>query len=262
MSRSLLLAVLATSGCGFAGAPGAPGDDAMDDVVAPSDDEPAPISAFCDDPRLRLCLEFDDTPTNGVLVDGTTYAQNVTAEAVDTLPRNGGAALAVTEASLVTVTVNPSLELRTAFTVELSANLAGLTLDPESPGGPPFEEGTLISAEGQFGLVIKPNLEVECSVGDKKVKAAAGTATFRTWHHYVCTWDGTELKLYVDRHAPRRATPTNIEFDGDPGDMLIGTEGFDDDSGLPEDPFIGAIDDLRVFDQPLTEAEICPGGCL
>ncbi len=264
MRRPLLLAaLLATWGCGFAGAPGTPDDDGMDAVIdMPDDEEPLPRSAFCDDPRLRLCLEFDDMPTNGILLDGTAYGQAVTAEAVSSYPRNGGAALEMSEDSLVTVTGNATLELREAFTVELSANLAGLTLDTEGLGGATFEDGTLIAAEGQFDLVIRPNLEVECAVGDKKVKAPAGTATLGVWHHYACTWDGTELKLYVDRHAPRRAAPTGIEFDGSPGNILIGTEGFDHDDGAPEDAFIGAIDDLRVFDQTLTEAEICPGGCL
>lgn len=264
MRRSFLLAaLLATWGCGFEGASGTSGDDAMDGIIdMPDDDEPAPRSTFCDDPRLRLCLEFDDMPTNGVLLDGTSYEQAVTAEAVGSYPRNGGAALEINEDSLVTVTGNETLDLRAAFTVELWANLAGLTLDTEGPGGPTFEDGTLIAADGQFDLVIKPNLEVECAVGDKKVKAGAGTATLGVWHHYACTWNGTELKLFVDRHLPRRAVHTEPELDGSPGDILIGAEGFDDDSGAPEDAFIGAIDDLRVFDQPLTETEICPGGCL
>lgn len=262
MRRTLLLAaLLATWGCGFAGAPGTPGDEEMDAVIdMPDDPEPMPITAFCADQRLRLCLEFNDMPTNGVILDGTTYEQDVSAEAVGSFPHNGGAALAVDADSLVEVTGNTTLELRQAFTVELSANLGGLILDTDGPGGPKFEDGTLIAAEGQFSLVIKPNFDVVCSIGDKEVKAGAGTARIGEWHHYVCTWNGTDLKLYVDRHAPKRASPTDIEFDQDPGNILIGTEGFDD--GEVEDAFIGVIDDLRVFNETLTEAEICPGGCL
>lgn len=75
-----------------------------------------------------------------------------------------------------------------------------------------------------------------------------------TWYHVVATVDyaGDRVRLYVDGvEVDDRAHP------GDPmGRALIFRVGIWFDGGAPTAPFQGRIDELRIYDRPLTDSEV------
>jgi hypothetical protein len=260
MRRPLALAaLLATWGCGFAGAPGLPEEedpDGLPDDGAADGSTPAVITDYCQDARIVLCLEFDEVLTDWIIQDGTVLEQTVIAEEFGGFIRDGGGVIAVDEDSLVEVAGNETLDVRGGFTVELWANL-GLPAF-SGPGGND-NSSTLIAAEGQFELSIMADGNVKCEVGNKDVKAVPGTVHIGTWHHYACTWDGMEIALYIDGVESKRDEHLDLSFgQSEPGNILIGAEL---DEGERDDEFTGAIDNLRLFMEALPPQEICSAGC-
>ena len=77
-----------------------------------------------------------------------------------------------------------------------------------------------------------------------------------TWHHVAYTYDGIEVKVYVDGvlDFTRPETRINTGVAGD-RQITIGSEGASDGS-LTFRPYSGAMDDLKIFNRALTAGEI------
>ncbi|MCF7567638.1 LamG domain-containing protein [Sabulilitoribacter arenilitoris] len=76
------------------------------------------------------------------------------------------------------------------------------------------------------------------------------------WHHIAYTYDGADIKVYIDAvlDFTRPETRINTAVAGD-RQITIGSEGASDGS-LTFRRFKGAIDDLRVYNRALTAVEI------
>ncbi len=70
------------------------------------------------------------------------------------------------------------------------------------------------------------------------------------WHHVAIRWDGTTKQAFLDGVEVARSTAA-IEFDG--ATVRIGG---DLDGGSPVAPLPGDLDDLRIYDRALGDAEI------
>jgi hypothetical protein len=93
---------------------------------------------------------------------------------------------------------------------------------------------------------------------------AAYTIPIEQWLHVAATYDGNKMKLYIDGTAlpvvmyrytagtfePVDSASIKIGSNGEP--LLIGASNGD---GIGN--FDGLIDDMRLFDRPLTPEEIC-----
>lgn len=75
------------------------------------------------------------------------------------------------------------------------------------------------------------------------------TWTDDTWYHYAFTWDSNGARIYVDG-KPEGSNTTPIMGDGTAIDLSIGT------GGLTSQPFKGVIDDVRIYEDVLTDQEI------
>ena len=72
------------------------------------------------------------------------------------------------------------------------------------------------------------------------------------WHHIAATYDGNEIKLYIDGGTPKATTLHAGSIQLSPGDPLcIGA-----DSRTPTQLYSGAMDDVRIYDRALPQAEI------
>ena len=96
------------------------------------------------------------------------------------------------------------------------------------------------------------------------IKTSSGTASAATqapaateWHHYAFTYDGSNLKLYVDgvlrkttAHSGTLSSSTNI--------VTIGTKWSNNiyPTGIASIHFNGKLDDARFYDRALSEEEI------
>lgn len=78
-----------------------------------------------------------------------------------------------------------------------------------------------------------------------------GTLTPGTWHHAGLTWDGSAMTIYLDGVDIGNPTPGSAAEQS--ADVLIGAEG---SIGSPLSELDGEMDDLRVYSDDLTAAEM------
>ena len=71
------------------------------------------------------------------------------------------------------------------------------------------------------------------------------------WAHVTATWDQLEMRLYIngvlDASAPNPISPVQST-----GNVIL----FGNIPGDPSDGFVGAVDDLQIYDRALTPTEV------
>src|SRR5580704_1080094 len=80
---------------------------------------------------------------------------------------------------------------------------------------------------------------------------ATQAITDNDWHYIACTWNGTTKNLWLDGVSTALDAPAGIDFDDDP--IYIGA---DVDNGAPVTNLDGLVDEVRVYNRVLSEAEI------
>ncbi|MFB3041331.1 MAG: LamG domain-containing protein, partial [Candidatus Poribacteria bacterium] len=102
-----------------------------------------------------------------------------------------------------------------------------------------FDFGDTNSVE----LLVKPNNTfVESKTTDWKVGE---------WYHFAGTFDGKVMRVYVNGQLEGE-TDNNVPIA--PSDLELWIGG--DDFGRPTDHFPGIIDEVRIYEKTLSEAEI------
>ena len=82
---------------------------------------------------------------------------------------------------------------------------------------------------------------------------AANLSDTRCWHHVTIVRAGTEHRLYLDGElVDERRTTVRINLDNNLGALVVGESGC---TGS-ENNFVGHLDQLRIYDRPLTDAEV------
>jgi Concanavalin A-like lectin/glucanases superfamily/Cadherin-like beta sandwich domain len=104
-----------------------------------------------------------------------------------------------------------------------------------------------------FAMGTSYGTEVFMAVSTPETEAASGIATLNTWTHLAGTYDGTDIRLYVNgtlRSTTRHpASPTRQQ--SWPGTSTIGLS-----NDVLNIYWAGALDDLRVYNRVLSAAEI------
>lgn len=249
--KPLLCAAL-LAGCGFsATVPGAgPGDD--DDPLAPDAGDatgpqpPTVVPPSCTDPAMRLCIDFEELAPVHDEASGSLGAQNLTAatRAIEQAAR-------FATSSWVHVQERAGLDISPNITLELWVK----------PRARP-DEGAMVLLENalQYGIEYEADGELQCALAGARIDSAAISAN--AWHHVACTYDGAELRIYVDGHlAGCQARVATIERNA-----ILGTVIGARLAGLLSyrDHFDGELDDVHVFARTFSAREICglasPGG--
>jgi len=102
--------------------------------------------------------------------------------------------------------------------------------------------GLAFSATGDVVFSLSPNLEA--------TQARSHGYPTNEWFHVAGVYDGDSMMLYVDGElAALEVVTGTLHTDSDP--LLIGTR-----LSLPSSTFLGAIDEVRIYDRALTEGEI------
>ena len=76
--------------------------------------------------------------------------------------------------------------------------------------------------------------------------------TTAAWHHIAVRWDGTFKTIWFDG-VNETGQPASITFDGSP--IVLG---YDIDNSAPVAPLAGILDDVRIYNRALSDAEIVP----
>jgi hypothetical protein len=71
------------------------------------------------------------------------------------------------------------------------------------------------------------------------------------WHHLAYTWDGTTHRLYVN--GAQAATATTAP---QAAAVTAAYMGLYDPAVMGPERYRGALDDVRIYDRPLTPAEV------
>ena len=107
-----------------------------------------------------------------------------------------------------------------------------------------------------YRLGVDPNSKFRCDI--IKARPPQGTVVSTTavedgdWHHVACTYDGATIKVYVDGRFEAEASYTDGIGLNDEA-LLIG---WDDDKYQNTRHFNGLIDEVAIFNRPLSAAEI------
>ena len=205
------------------------------DAAPPPKDAGADTSAatqaalLCGASDLALCFAFE-----GAVEDHSPSALKPTVSGVSFAPGVTGQAALFNAASFVRFAASPSLELTTA-TIEAWVKLA------PNPTG----DGVIFDDDNRASLTILANGTVLCKPNGAAINAKV---VVDQWTHVACVFDGANAHLYVSGFAVGSgpgvigSSPTSTAAVG--GNAPSG------------EPFVGAIDSLRVFRVARTPAQI------
>lgn len=244
---------LIMAGCTFSAPEGVAGDD-VDDGGDPVDIPPAPqpvarhCSADQSDLDLALCIDFEDPSLAQRALDGSKNPADVTAVNVGSSMRipSTEKAAELSPASTLDVPASPKLDLQ-KFTIEMWIRP---NLDPFTPQG-------LFDNPGQYRMLYETKREVRCGL-------AAGSASIDSrdslplgrWSHVACRYDGKELRVYLNGHLSEcgslsrgATTPSGGEAIG----SLLQVSG----TRTHSSPFLGGVDNVRVYGRARTDADLC-----
>jgi hypothetical protein len=192
----------------------------------------APATGFCDEPALALCYEFE-----GNALDGTAAHNDATVTSVGYASGISGQSISLDASSVVEP---PAGAVAVAeLTIELWIYPTAL---PQVGG-----RMGLLDNDGRYGLFLYQDGEVRCT-GAGGYSSGWGI-TDNVWTHIACTIGGVEARLYVDGVLAQTSVAGTL--DSTPSVVRIGSNS---PSG---DPFLGQLDQLRLFSVVRTDAEIC-----
>ena len=117
-------------------------------------------------------------------------------------------------------------------------------------------DGTSIGSSTFFGGIVTGTNELVATIGAGSgpgwVAGRTGViASSGTWYHVVCSWDGTTGRTYVDGIEEKSYILLAANFVNKPATTRFGASG--DATGYLLN---GSIDDVRIYNQALTSAEI------
>ena len=245
-------------------------------VDAPKQPPPAnvyvPPNLCAADPTLPFCLTFDQA-TYGSNLSNEGSASDLRVALHDVTRTGGGSAGgAALLGSDSTMILPPTTELPTNLTMAMWLRI---DKDPDSPVSDPtagsgdgsgsgafFRDGLLDGASSASGTslflyLINGDPELRCVLTSATLFSPPLAFTPGTWHYAACSCDPSTqvLSLYFDGSLASTLTPCGSGELDDNG-VTIGQDsnGF----GQPtDDPFVGAIDGLRLWNVSRTADQIC-----
>lgn len=242
----------ATSNPGASADARASGSDGGDTPDATAD-APAADLAPCDPTRgdLVACFTFDGGDPDDSIGDvgaSTVLGTPATVAGVD------GDAIAFDGDDNLVVGPDADLDV-TEWTFDAWVNAT-------APGS---GRAAILDIDGNFGSFIHPGGEFRCGVGSTGEVTSDDTGSALSdgvWHHVACRLTpGRGFEAFIDGDVVACSTTANaVATNAEP--LMIGANSPDNSSRLD-----GAIDNLRIWDQTLSDAALCaaagkqPGTC-
>jgi hypothetical protein len=234
---------LAMSACAFEPiAPGEAEEPAGDDPPGPI---ASPPSICASQPAPVMCFDFEPP---AMVTDRVTPSVPTMARDVAASPRLDGQALTLTDKSDIRVQ-------------DQKLDVSRLTLDvwvylDQKPSGRDDNLAAAFDATLQYALAFTDQLRVRCSLGFQNYLSET-SLRLKTWHHVACRYDGARLRIYIDGDVVGCAAPQEGISRSPTYGATIGSRY----SFRAGDPLMnrleGSIDNLRLFDVPLTDDALC-----
>jgi concanavalin A-like lectin/glucanase superfamily protein/heme peroxidase len=205
----------------------------------------APIDPASDTIGVVASYGFDES--GGQVADDSGWGNTGTTRDTVPVPGKFGNALSFNgSSSWVAVPGSGSLDLTWGATLEAWAKPTAMgtrwmtVVFKEQPGGMIY---SLYAAEGT-GHPLG-----QIAVGGERNVRGPGSLPLNTWSHLATTFDGTTQTLYVNGE-PVATNAQNGPVDLSEGTLRIGG------NSIWGEWFKGAIDEVRVYNRPLSEEEI------
>jgi hypothetical protein len=203
------------------------------------------------DPALVLWYGIEDDPADGQLVDsagGDHAAACVTGIACGTAaPGRVGQGLRLEGSQFYRLPFEAALDTP-LFTVALFANVA-------MTGNHVLFTKRYDVIHNSWAVVVDMEnnavFETAHAGPDGAYDQAALILPLDMWFHVAVSWDGTTKRMYVNGARILEVTVPGVAFDA--GEILIGC---DQDDNTLKRYTAGVIDELRLYDRVLSDAEI------
>lgn len=225
-------------------------DAAADGAAADLCTGGCPVAAYdFDEATGDAILDRSGNGNHGTLVTATRIAGQV------------GRALSFEKASAGTAPVlvpgSPSLDVKGTHIslalwlwVELPTDLK----DDQVILAKPWAENAMPLPWYQYGMEFDVNgaHTVEFFMGDAVSDAAVTapvTVPFSRWFHLAFTYDGANIRAYLDG-SPAGVTPAVLQLTARGTGLRLGCD------ALAAQPFLGKMDELRIYDRTLSAPEI------
>lgn len=212
----------------------------------PGTSTPTP-STRCQSAGMALCVDFEDMPqpTDGITPKAVITATNVLPQ----LRSPAETAAELSSTSLLRIADISKLDIPTNLTIEM------WTMPTEVPSDSGDGKVGLFETHLQYAMSFEADRDIECSINVDERLDSAVQLSINAWHHVACTYDGAELRVYVDgRLRGCRETSATISNQGTFGAAI----GANMDIGPTyKNPFVGQLDNVHLYSSTLTAAEIC-----
>lgn len=190
----------------------------------------APVSHTCEAADLALCLAFENDVKDGSPNGLAAAAANVTY-----VPGKDGLAASLGATSSIRYPANAAFETSAATIEAWVRRSASATAD-----------GVVFDADSRYSLTITSALDVLCKTSGGAV--AGGKITPEKWAHVACVVGGGVVRVYLDGVEQGNAAGSVA-----PAPTATEAAGGNAPSG---EPFVGAMDSLRVFRVARAAADI------
>lgn len=244
-------------------------DDAPDASEPGTSEEPSSV-APCKTPDptgLVVCLEFEDSPTDGTVDDSSPARRAVTSSGLSQVARDGSAtsmAADVGPSSATYVAQDPALDLAQAYTI-------AAWVKPDTALAANAVRG-IVDHEGQYAMIASATPSGMINNRCQHTGVAKYEYTTRLpvgiWSFMACTWDGTQLCAWrwasATDHEHWCHTPTLKPAVAGMRGLAVGHLSTE---GAPHHQFDGALDSVQVYARGMSETQLCalagqPAGCM
>jgi hypothetical protein len=208
--------------------------DAGSDAAVPADEPDAATPLCSDDPALVACY-----PLDGDALDHGPHHNDLHATSIGWDPEGG---------VLLSADSKLFCPNRSELSHAVRTLLAWVRVDALPLGG----RSGIIDRDREYGLFVHAEGELRCAIAISAAGWVSAPAALEEghWHHIACVAQADALELYVDGtltasaqgsgSAPSNGTPLHIGADSPNG----------------ADPFIGAIDDVQIWDTAWTADQL------
>jgi hypothetical protein len=204
-----------------------------------------------------LHFDFDHSESGGVITDQTGHNNNGRAFGAKwtSTGKQGGAYEFTSSNSYIQVTNTPSLNVTQAtfavwFKTSRSDSTGRYIFDKLLDGGYALSiAGESKDKDGKNNGKLCAGVNGHCCLSD-------GVVTDGVWHHGAATFDGENLKLYVDGQLQKQVVAWHGAIEANTNDLIIG---MNRSNPIPQEKgqsFEGAIDEAMIFNHALSDAEI------
>jgi hypothetical protein len=217
--------------------------DASTDASTAVDSTGPPPDVSCDvgDPDLLLCFDFESF-ADGELVDGSMYGHHASANDVTLVDSPWGRAIATTDATRIAVPCFEDCEAIDALTLEARVRLEAMPAPGQRIG--------VLDNDLEYAITYSRNDGLRCSTGGGQLTGPE--LPLGEWVHVACTYDGADIRAYIDGVEVASVNENDVVGGGDPSPIAVANT-----APNWNEPFIGALDRVRVWRRVRSATEIC-----